>query len=80
MRLASIRSLDGKAYAKQLADAGKIKNTVRLGIAPVRVLLADPAAGLRLGRVEEDVPDPTGALGHLTAGGEPTLRAVGEAE
>lgn len=27
-------------------------------------------------RYEDDVPDPTGALGHLTTGGETRLRAV----
>ena len=41
MRLAQVRALDVKAYAKQLADQGKALNTVRLHIAPVKAMLAD---------------------------------------
>ncbi len=58
MRLAEIQPTDLKAYVAKMAARGISKNTVRLGVAPVRALLAtaveeglirsNPAAGLRL--------------------------------
>lgn len=61
MPLASIRAQDVKAYATRVAARGVARNTVRLAVAPVKALLAtaheegliraNPAAGLRLGRV-----------------------------
>ncbi len=58
MRLAEIEPRDVKAYTAEIAKRGVAQNTVRLGLAPVRALLAtaleeglirsNPAAGLRL--------------------------------
>jgi integrase len=64
--LAAIRAQDVKAYAAQVAARGVARNTVRLAIAPVKAMLAtaheegvlraNPAAGLRLGRVVANAP------------------------
>jgi integrase len=71
MRLAEIEPRDLKAFVAKMAERGISQNTIRLGVAPVRALLADaveeglvrsnPAAGLRLfsrqERTEEHEPD-----------------------
>jgi integrase len=58
MRLTEIQPTDLKAFVAKMAERGISKNTVRLGVAPVRALLAtaveegllrsNPAIGLRL--------------------------------
>ena len=62
MRLASVRARELKEYARFLASRGLARNTVRIALAPVKAMLAtaveeglirsNPAAGLRLGRLE----------------------------
>ena len=62
LRLAAVRATDIKAYAAHLAAKGRARNTIRIALAPVKAMLAtaaeeslirsNPAAGLRLGRLE----------------------------
>ena len=66
MRLASVRASDLKEYARLLAAEGLARNTIRIALAPVKAMLAtaaeeglirsNPAAGLRLGRLEGAAP------------------------
>jgi len=66
MRLASVRARELKEYARHLADQGLARNTIRIALAPVKAMLAtaaeeglirsNPAAGLRLGRLEGAAP------------------------
>ena len=62
MRLAAVRARELKDYARHLASQGLARNTIRIALAPVKTMLAtaaeeglirsNPAAGLRLGRLE----------------------------
>jgi integrase len=67
MRLTEIEPRDIKAYAMKLASTGAARDTVRLALAPVKVLLAtaveegliraNPSAGLRLIQATDDVAE-----------------------
>ena len=65
-RLTAVRARELKLYARHLASQGLARNTIRIALAPIKAMLAtaseeglirsNPAAGLRLGRLEGAAP------------------------
>ena len=65
-RLTAVRARELKEYTRHLASLGLARNTIRIALAPVKAMLAtaaeeglirsNPAAGLRLGRLENAAP------------------------